>query len=143
MTDPTIEDPDRGASAHLGVRIARGPAEVYAFAADPANLPRWAAGLAQAPVRRRGDQWVVDSPMGEVLLRFAPANDLGVLDHWVTLPDGEIVHNPMRVLPDGDGSEVIFTVRRRAMSADQFAADQAAVLADLRALRAILEGGAR
>jgi uncharacterized protein YndB with AHSA1/START domain len=31
---------------HISVDIARRPAEVYEFASDPRNLPRWAAGLA-------------------------------------------------------------------------------------------------
>ena len=37
-------------------------------------------------------------------------HDHGVLDHDVTLPSGETVHNPMRVIPDGDGCEVVFTL---------------------------------
>ncbi|WP_431879993.1 hypothetical protein [Micromonospora marina] len=32
-------------SRHLSVHIGRPVAEVYAFAADPANLTRWAPGL--------------------------------------------------------------------------------------------------
>ncbi|RYE76650.1 MAG: SRPBCC family protein [Myxococcales bacterium] len=35
-------------SRHVSQVIARTPAEVYAFAADPDNLPRWASGLAEA-----------------------------------------------------------------------------------------------
>jgi hypothetical protein len=31
---------------HVSAFIDRRPAEVYAFASDPRNLPRWAAGLA-------------------------------------------------------------------------------------------------
>ena len=31
---------------HISVYIARRPAEVYEFASDPRNLPRWAAELA-------------------------------------------------------------------------------------------------
>lgn len=142
MTEQTIDDPGDGGSVHVSVRIDRAPQDVYAYAADPANLPHWAAGLAQSALRPDGDRWIADSPMGEVSVRFAPANDFGVLDHWVTLPDGETVHNPMRVLPDGDGSEVIFTIRRRSMTDEQFAADQDAVRTDLRSLRSILQRGA-
>ena len=124
---------------HVSVSIHRSPAEVVAYAGDPANLPAWAAGLA-AGVRPDGDRWIADSPMGEVTVRFAPANDLGVLDHDVTLPDGMIVHNPLRVLPNDDGSEVVFTAfRRDGMDDAAFAADRAAILADLQRLRGILE----
>jgi hypothetical protein len=31
---------------HISVYIARRQAEVYEFASNPRNLPRWAAGLA-------------------------------------------------------------------------------------------------
>jgi len=126
---------------HVSVAIAREPAEVVAYAGDPANLPAWAAGIASGV--RRGDDgvWITDSPMGEVTVRFAPANDLGVLDHDVALPGGGTVHNPFRVLPNADGSEVVFTIfRRDLMDEDAFEADATAVRADLERLKTILEG---
>jgi hypothetical protein len=126
-------------SRHLAVSIDRPAAEVYAYARDPAHLPAWAAGLA-AGIRRERGEWVADSPMGRVLVRFVPVNEYGVLDHDVVLPTGESVTNPLRVLPDGAGSEVVFTVRRRpGMTADEFAADAAAITADLAALKRVLE----
>lgn len=128
-------------SRHVSVSIRRPPRDVYAFAADPRNLPRWAAGLASG-VRKEGDAWVADSPMGQVVVRFAPPNGYGVLDHDVTLPSGEVVHNPLRVLANGDGAEVVFTLYRRpGMSEDAFAADAEAVGRDLDALRRILDEG--
>ncbi|MGV9712074.1 SRPBCC family protein [Gordonia sp. NPDC003424] len=127
-------------SRHLSVVIPAASAdEVYAFAADPDNLPRWAAGLA-AGVRRVGDVLVVDSPMGEVTVTFAPANDFGILDHDVTLPDGTVVANPLRVLAHPDGAEVVFTVRQRDLTDEQFEADCAAVERDLAALAAAVVG---
>jgi hypothetical protein len=63
-----------------------------------------------------------------------------VLDHMVTLPSGEIVNNPMRVMPNADGCDVVFTVRRRpGMSASEFAADADAVAADLATLRELMQ----
>ena len=89
------------------------PQVVYALAADPDLLPRWAAGLAAGPIRHEGGALVVDSPMGEVRVRFVGRNDLGVLDHDVELPDGTVAHNPLQVLPHPDGAEVVFTLRTR------------------------------
>jgi hypothetical protein len=43
-----------------------------------------------------GDEWVADSPLGRISIRFAERNELGVLDHWVTLPDGATEYNPVR-----------------------------------------------
>src|SRR5262249_51991073 len=110
---------------HISVYIARPPAEVYGFASDPRNLTRWAAGLARSGVRRDGDGWVVDAPFGKVRVKFAPRNSLGVMDHDVRLASGVTVHNPMRVVPNGAGSELVFTlIRRPRMSARQFARDK-------------------
>jgi uncharacterized protein YndB with AHSA1/START domain len=129
-------------SRHISVHVTRPAGEVYTFAADPRNLPRWAAGLAGTTVEEIDGQWVTDSPMGRVTFTFAPPNDFGVLDHDVRLPDGETVHNPLRVLPDGDGSEVVFTLRHRpGMSDDDVERDAAAVAQDLATLKALVEGG--
>jgi Polyketide cyclase / dehydrase and lipid transport len=133
---------DRGmtyVSRHVSVAIERPPADVYAFAGSPENLPRWAAGLGGS-VTREGPDWVAESPMGRVTVRFADANDLGVLDHVVTLPSGEAVYNPMRVFGNDTGSEVVFTVYRRpGTTEEQFAADAAQVGADLHQLKTVLE----
>ena len=126
-------------SRHLSVVIERPPDVVYRYAVNPENLPSWAAGLSGS-IRRDGDRWVADSPMGEVVVAFAPRNDFGVLDHEVTLPSGETALNPMRVLPAGDGAEVVFTLRRApAMDDAGFEADAAAVTADLATLKRVLE----
>jgi hypothetical protein len=125
---------------HISIYIACPPAEVYEFTSDPRNLPRWAAGLARSEVRRDGDEWVVGAPFGTVRVKFAPRNSLGVLDHDVTLESGITVHNPMRVVPNGAGSEFVFTlIRQPGMSDEQFAGDRAAVEADLKTLKDLLE----
>ncbi len=127
-------------SRHISVSIAATASRVYAYAADPAQLPTWAAGLAQSAMEQVGDQWFAQSPMGRVRVAFTDANVLGVLDHTVTLPDGEQVSNPMRVIADGAGCEVVFTVRHRpGMTDQQFDDDCRAVAADLDTLRALQE----
>ncbi|HMN30099.1 MAG TPA: hypothetical protein PKE45_18245 [Caldilineaceae bacterium] len=56
------------------------------------------------------------------------------------MPSGVTVYNPMRVFPNGDGSEVVFTVYRRpGMSGQQFAEDAQAVASDLHQLKRLLE----
>ncbi|HJE89567.1 MAG TPA: SRPBCC family protein [Dietzia timorensis] len=127
-------------SAHVSQVIGAPANRVYDFAAHPDNLPRWAAGLAKAEVRRDGDDLVVASPMGEVRVRFAPRNEYGVLDHDVALPSGEVVNNPLRVFEHPDGVEVVFTVRQLDASDDDFARDCDAVARDLETLRELVEG---
>jgi len=127
-------------SVHVATSIERPAAEVYAFVMEPTNLPQWAAGLAGGAVTREGDQLVVESPMGRVTVRFVASNPFGVADHDVTLPSGEVVTNPFRIVPNGDGCDALFTVRRRdGMTAAQLAADVDAVTADLERLRDLLE----
>ena len=128
-------------SQHLSAWINRSAIDVYRYAADPAHLPQWAAGLASSELTLVGDTWVAQSPMGEITIEFSPTNDLGVLDHVVNLPSGESVFNPLRVVPAGEQwCEVVFTLRRRPeMSDDDYATDGAAVAADLASLKRILE----
>jgi hypothetical protein len=128
----------------VSTTIARPWKDVYAYAADPHNLVDWAAGLASAqvePAPDRPDTYVADSPLGRVEIVWTPDNPFGVLDHVVRLADGTEMDNPLRVVPLGDGAEVVFHVRRRAgMSDDDFAHDAAAVATDLATLRRLLEG---
>lgn len=124
---------------HISQTIRRDPADVAAFAGDPTNLPLWAAGVSTG-IRRDGDKWVTDSPMGQVAVSFTGPIEHGVLDHDVNLPDGTVVHNPLRVLRNDHGSEVVFTLYHRPdLADDDFARDADMVRADLERLRSILE----
>ncbi len=130
-------------SRHLSVYIDRPMPEVYAFASDPANLPRWAAGLGSSVVREQQD-WFVETPRGRVRVTFAPQNEYGVLDHEVVTPSGDTVYVPLRAIADGEGCEVVFTVRRSAGMTDaEFERDVALVTADLALLKEVLEGAAQ
>lgn len=128
-------------SRHVSERIDRPAAEVYEYVFDPANIASWAPGLGSA-VENVDGHWFVETGSGRVEVAFAERNELGVLDHDVTLPSGEVVYNPMRVVPDGSGSEVVFTVRRQPeMSDEDFERDAGLVQADLTRLKRILESG--
>jgi hypothetical protein len=127
-------------SVHVSTTIDRHVDVVYAYVTDPANLSNWAAGLADSPLRQIDGRWLADSPLGRVTVAFVDSNDLGVADHDVTLPSGETVTNPMRIFANGDGCDVVFSVRRRdAMSDADLAADVEAVARDLAALRSLME----
>ncbi len=124
---------------HVSVDIDRPAGEVYEFARDPANLPRWAAGVGRS-VEFVDGTWFGESPMGRVAIAFVARNDAGVLDHDVTLPSGQVVRNPMRVIADGDRCAVVFTLHRDGgVATADFDADAAAVRADLLMLKRVLE----
>ena len=127
-------------SRFISESINRSAADVYEYASAPANLPQWAPGLGTS-VEKVDGQWFVDTSDGRVGLAFAERNELGVLDHEVTLPSGDVIYNPMRVVPDGDGCEVVFHLRRLpGMSDEEFARDAGLVQADLTRLKQVLEG---
>lgn len=126
---------------HISVSIARSIEDVYGFLAEPLNFPKWAEGLGHGFKHVEGMTWAAQTPMGPMRVLFSEPNRYGVLDHAVIPDKGEPMHNPMRALANGDGSEVVFTLFRRAgMSDDDFARDADTVASDLRRLKALLEG---
>jgi hypothetical protein len=123
---------------HIARFIDRKPAQVRAFLADYRNLPKWAAGLS-AGVAEENGVLLSESPMGRVQVRFAAGAEYGIFDHDVTLPDGQTFHNPLRVLKNDEGSEVVFTLYRRAGVTDEaYEKDAATIAADLDRLAAVL-----
>jgi hypothetical protein len=122
----------------VSVGIAVALKETYSYASDPANLPIWAPGFVKT-IEKRGAHWVADTPLGEARIRFAAANSFGVLDHDVELPTGNF-HNAVRVIPNGVGCEVLFTlIQLPGISDEQFQVDMDTVRADLNKLRTVLE----
>lgn len=117
----------------VSVTITRPAADVYEYAAEPRNLPAWSF---VESISLEDGKWVATVPGARSVMTFGPRNDLGVLDHVVEVDD-EVVPVPMRVVPNGDGSEVLFTVFRRPGT--DFDADIAAVEKDLAALKSLLE----
>jgi uncharacterized protein YndB with AHSA1/START domain len=126
-------------SVHISVSIDRPADTVYEFASNPENLPKWAAGLGDSIKNVDGD-WIAESPMGRIKVKFADKNKFGVLDHDVSLPSGTKFYNPMRVFPNNDGSEIIFTLYQQPDVTDQlFSEDAEAVTGDLKKLKTLLE----
>ena len=83
---------------HVSVTINRSPQDVYSFVSDPGNLPKWATVLGGS-IRYVNGEWVADSPMGKIRIKFAEKNTFGILDHEVVLESGVKIDNPMRSLP--------------------------------------------
>ena len=115
------------------------PIDVYRFASNPENLPRWVKSFCLS-VEDDGNGWQMETPTGWVGIRFVPANEFGILDHIVQLPDGQSLLNPMRVVPNGEGCEIMFTLfQLPEMDDEQFARDAEMVMADLKTLKAVME----
>lgn len=83
---------------------------------------------------------MVATPQGPVKFRFVGKNRLGVLDHYVSPEPGVEIYVPMRVVPRGAGSEILFTLfRSPGMTDHEAARDRRWVERDLKALKRVLE----
>jgi hypothetical protein len=123
----------------ITVSIDRDWREVYDFASIPGNFQRWAAGLGRR-FERSGEDWTAENPDGRLIrIRFSRPNEFGVLDH-IVFAEGKEIRNAVRVVPNGTGAEVMFTLLKTPdMTEETFAADAAAVQRDLNSLKAMLE----
>jgi len=126
-------------SRNLSISINRDAGDVYNFVCVPENFRLWASGLGRS-LKKVNGEWVAETPEGPVKIRFSERNELGVLDHWVSPKPGVQIYIPMRVISNGSGSELIFTLFRLAdMSDEQFSADAEWVMRDLTSLKNLLE----
>jgi hypothetical protein len=132
----------------LSIGIEKSLELVSRYLADPRNYQEWATGLAgglepkkvYAHNHNEATEWIADAPQGRVTIRFSLPNDLGVADHWVRLPDGNVVYVPLRAVANGDGSEVSLTLYRMpGMDDVRFQSDADWVRRDLAKLKQILE----
>jgi len=79
-------------------------------------------------------------PQGQVNVRFVPRNTMGVMDHFVSSAPGVEIYVPMRIVANGSGSEVIFTLfRMPGMTDEEFTADAGMVERDLATLKKVME----
>lgn len=114
-------------------------AQAYEFGHKPENFPKWAAGLSSS-LEKTAEGWVADTPQGRAKVRFSPRNDYGVLDHWVGMPGAPEVYIPLRMLANGEGTEVeLVLFRQPQMSDADFARDAGMVEKDLASLKKVLE----
>lgn len=113
--------------------------KAYEFLSSPENFPKWASGLGRS-LRRDGERWIMETPEGSAEVRFTPKNAFGVLDHFVCPKQGVEIYVPMRVVPNGQGCEVMLMLfRQSGMPDERFERDTAWVRRDLQTLKDLLE----
>jgi hypothetical protein len=126
-------------SRTITVRIDQPFDKAYEFLVDPANWNQWAFGLGKN-IRRSQGGWIADDNGGVATVQFTPRNSFGVVDHTVTRASGQRVYIPMRLIANGTGCELLFTLFREPnMSDAQFASDAGFVQRDLDGLKRLLE----
>ena len=127
-------------SKTLTISINCNPKKVYQFVSNLENMPKWAKTFCRS-IKKSAGEWIIETPQGPMGIRIAPKNDFSILDHTVIPAPGVEVYVPMRVVPNGGGSEVIFTLfQQPRMSDESFAKDQGMVEQDLYTLKQVMEG---
>ena len=130
-------------SRTLSVSINSKPKAVYEFVLNLENLPRWAKMFCRS-IKLLNGEWIAEILQEQAKVRITKRNDFGILDHYVKLlssPNVDEVFVPMRVVQNGDGSEVIFTIFELAgMAEERYAEDIRMVEQDLKNLKSIVEG---
>lgn len=127
-------------SKTISIAIYRPYDEVYEFLAEPKNFPSWASNLGSDFVQVGESDWATTTRNGRVILRFSPRNAYGILDHQV-FPEGKTaLTTPMRLIANGEGCEIIYTLLQRpGMTAEALASEIEWVTSDFEALRSLLE----
>lgn len=129
-------------SQTLSITIGRPADQVYSFLSKPENFAHWAEGFAKSMESTPNKQvWSIRMANGQpAKVRFVEENNYGVVDHYVNDGVHPEVYIPLRVLANGPGSEVIFTLFRQPdMTDERFAQDRAAVQKDLGNLKRLME----
>ena len=123
----------------MNTSINSNPQIVYDFVSNLENLPRWASNTFPS-IKEVNGEWVVDTSQGQNKVMLAERNNFGILDHYVKLTSGVKVYVPMRVVKNGDGSEVMLTVfQTPEMTDERYAEDIRTVEKDLNHLKTIIE----
>lgn len=122
------------------ISIAAPPETVLDLLTDPSRLPDWAPAFASA-VQRDGHDWLVDSGGTQFRIQVPVSRDHGTVD--LLRPGDPSRGARMRVLPNGGGSEFVFTLIFPAgINADVIARQMSTVEGELRTVRELCERSA-
>jgi len=124
---------------NISISINKPVNEVYEFASNPENFPIWVEFI-KSMTKQTKNNWLAETDLGNIEIEFVPKNEFGIIDHLVTLLDSSTVNNPMRVIENGKGSELVFTLFWMPnRTEEEFNQDAKLVENDLKKIKRILE----
>jgi hypothetical protein len=110
---------------------------VVELLADGNRLPEWAPGFAPE-VEAEDDHWLVGSGKGRFKIRIRTSVEAGTVD-FLSAAD-ERLGAFCRVIPNGEGSEFLFTLQfPQGTDSDAIEAQMQVVEGELEAVRALAE----
>ena len=123
----------------ISISINQPADKVYEYTSNPENFPIWVEFI-KSMTKESENLWLAETDLGNIKIQFVPKNEFGIIDHLVTLPDSSTVNNPMRVIENGKGSELVFTLFWMPNRTDEeFKQDAKLVENDLTKIKTILE----
>jgi hypothetical protein len=127
-------------SSTQSVAVATRPDDLFAYVADPENLPEWAIGFAKE-IRSENGRSLVITPKGEQVAMSQTVNaELRTVDGVLEFAPSVEGRTYTRVVPNGDGAEYIFTMLQPAGRPDEVFDGQVAELGrELTVLKARVE----
>jgi hypothetical protein len=130
-------------SVAIKVAIERPYDQVYDLLVDPLFFGRWAVNPDTTMEPLGGEDWLVELPRGQAVIRFTARNAFGVLDYQ-TFPLGQSGGpvTPVRLIRNDDGCELVLIWQQRpGVSEEKFHSDAEWVASDLQRLKTLIEGG--
>lgn len=124
------------------VTIQAPATEVFAFIANPENLPRWAVGFCRAirPDPEKAGWWIVTTAQGDLPVRYATDVERGTIDFYLSPTPDVDVPAFSRVIPNGNGADYVFTQHQPPGMPDEvFERQVHALLEELQVLRALIQ----
>jgi hypothetical protein len=119
------------------ISVAAPPAAVLDIVGDPQTFPRWAPAFA-SDVRRAGDDWLVRTGANEARVTVRVSREQGTVD--ILRAERPAQGAFTRVIPNGGGSEFMFTLCFPKGTDETTIARQMATVEDeLKALRSLCE----
>ena len=119
------------------IAIDAPPRAVVELLADGARLPEWAPGFAPE-VQAEDDHWLVGSGDGRFKIRIRSSVELGTVDILAAADERSGAFG--RVIPNGDGSEFLFSLQfPPGTERGAIEAQMAVVEGELEAVRALAE----
>lgn len=124
----------------ISINVARDWRDLYEAIWRPLDFCSWASGLSKSEMTEDADGWwQAEGPDGCVRIQFTKHNEFGVMDHVIDIGAARI-SSPMRVMANGDGATVSFTLfRLPEMDDAKYQADADWVRRDLQRLKELSE----
>ena len=124
--------------------VINAPADhVFSFIADPTTLPQWAVGFCRSIHRRENGDWIVRTASGDMPIRFECNAETRTVDFYFAPAPGLEVAAFSRIVPNGLGSEYIFTqFQLEGMASEVFEAQVHALAEELQVLRGVMHARA-